>query len=142
MYVYFIRAGIYTKIGVAKNVERRLKQIQTGNPLELKLECAIKTDSNAEAYQLESDLHAAFMSKHKHGEWFFLRHSQINKFIKKYSADPSNKNPVLEGCDVVKRRDTEKLKKLRFRIKAQDQELSRLRSENAKLKLAQKACEK
>lgn len=127
-YVYFIRAGIYTKIGVAKNVKRRLDQIQTGNPVELKLECAIKMPNMISAFDLESKLHLAFMSKHKHGEWYFLKNAQIKKFIDEYMVNPNVASEFVEGCDLVRKRDTAKVKALRYKIKSLEGEVRRLRA--------------
>ena len=64
MYVYFLRAGKSRKgpikIGIAKNIEKRIATLQTGNHLVLYLEGCIKCDSYAQAYSLEQMLHRVF----------------------------------------------------------------------------------
>ena len=67
--IYFIRAGEETKIGVASNLERRMRALQTASPVEL--EC-IHAIPNAPG--LESALHVAFKPWHLRGEWFALPH--------------------------------------------------------------------
>lgn len=53
-YVYVIRAGNNYKIGVAKNPEERLKNLQTGNPEELILEYS---EFRNEPYKVEKVVH-------------------------------------------------------------------------------------
>ena len=45
------------KIGVTKDLDNRLRNLQTGNSCELKLLCTYKTDY---PYRLESMLHRSF----------------------------------------------------------------------------------
>lgn len=84
MYVYFVRAGNTgpIKIGVAVNVDNRLKTLQTGNHLELRLVAKIKCRSKADAYSMERNLHKKFKGKHIRGEWFSstIRLDQVNDF--------------------------------------------------------------
>jgi len=131
-YVYFIRAGIYTKIGVAKNVSRRLEQLQTGNPLELRLTAAVKLPSIKSAYHFEGLLHSELMDRHKHGEWFYIKSARIKDIISKYSE--SEKFEPVDPISIHRKRDTEKIKSMRYKLKAAQSELSRLREENFKLK--------
>lgn len=68
--VYLIRAndGKY-KIGVSKNPQKRLNQLQTANSDELKL---IKTYKSNIAQKLESVLHNRYAHGKERGEWFNL----------------------------------------------------------------------
>lgn len=74
MYVYFLRAGKSRKgpikIGIAKNIEKRIATLQTGNHLVLYLEGCIKCDSYAQAYSLEQMLHRVFKGHNIRNEWF------------------------------------------------------------------------
>jgi len=65
--IYFIQAGNNgaIKIGYADNVEKRLKQIQTGNPYKLKL---LKTINGN--FEIEKNLHKLFYKDRLEGEWF------------------------------------------------------------------------
>ena len=68
VYVLLDAAGKY-KIGHTKNIERRRRQLQTGNSGELKILYArcFSNCSNAEA-----TIHAIFAAQRKRGEWFSL----------------------------------------------------------------------
>lgn len=57
------------KIGVTKDLDNRLRNLQTGNSCELKLLCTYKTDY---PYRLESMLHRSFEQYREKNEWFNL----------------------------------------------------------------------
>jgi len=65
--IYFIQAasGGNIKIGYAKGIGKRLKDMQTGNGEELVLLLALDGDRGE-----ERALHAKFASSHARGEWF------------------------------------------------------------------------
>lgn len=65
--VYFIRSGDYgpVKIGTARNVDSRLRTLQTGNPERLALIGTEPGDGTR-----ERELHARFASARITGEWF------------------------------------------------------------------------
>jgi hypothetical protein len=48
--IYIMQCGNYIKIGVSDNPERRIKDLQTGNPFEIKLLLSVKND---DAYYTE-----------------------------------------------------------------------------------------
>ena len=62
------------KIGVAKNIERRRSNLQTGNPLELRLLGWINTEGN---FELERRLHQHFSARRVRGEWFAIEPADI-----------------------------------------------------------------
>lgn len=62
---YFISQGRFVKIGRARNVDDRLRTLQTGSPIELVLECALVGDH-------EDELHRFFYETRVRGEWFTL----------------------------------------------------------------------
>lgn len=70
-YVYFVSCRGYLKIGVAKNVRQRMRELQTGNPFELKLEGAAIVDSIA-AFGVETALHDGLRNRAALGEWFSI----------------------------------------------------------------------
>lgn len=72
MYVYFIQAGRKgpVKIGVARNVEKRLESLQTGNHQELFVRTLIVCDEKNHAYETEKKFHRKFKYLHIRGEWF------------------------------------------------------------------------
>lgn len=66
--IYFITAGNkHVKIGYSANPEKRLKELQTGNPLKLKLVTTIPG-----SYETEKALHLYFTRNKREGEWFHL----------------------------------------------------------------------
>lgn len=87
MYVYFIRtmkSPRRVKVGKAKHPEQRLKTLQTGNPVELKLIGKIRCQSDKHALEIEKLFHQKFKKYRIRGEWF--KHadyliSQLYEFI-------------------------------------------------------------
>ena len=71
-YVYFVlnRDSKAIKIGIAKNIRRRLASLQTSSPAELELIGSIKTTGTQAARKLESKLHHQFDLWQIRGEWF------------------------------------------------------------------------
>ena len=81
-FVYLIADTINEtyKIGKTKNdVNKRLKQLQTGNSSELILIDTFKTDY---PYRLESILHNKFRHKQIQNEWFALDNNDVINFKK------------------------------------------------------------
>ena len=73
MYLYIMGAGDYIKIGTSKYPEKRLKQIQTGNPNKIVLEDTALYDWNS-AHKIEKIIHTIFSGYAVTGptktEWF------------------------------------------------------------------------
>ena len=71
-YIYFILNydSQAVKIGIAKNVKRRLASLQTSSPSELKLLGTMKTKSVNDAKKIEKSLHTRFDENRIRGEWF------------------------------------------------------------------------
>lgn len=63
--VYFILCGEYVKIGVAVDVERRLRHLQMSNPHPLELIATMDGERD-----LERQLHCRFVRYHARGEWY------------------------------------------------------------------------
>lgn len=72
------------KIGVAKNIERRKRNLQTGNPLELRLLGWIET---ADPFQLEKNLHERFGAARDRGEWFKIQPADILPLLQDAGSD-------------------------------------------------------
>lgn len=88
-YVYIIidATGRHAKVGVARSIERRLAQMQTGNAYKLRLKKAFECNSRLEAFELERAIHNIFKKEgggHIHGEWF--RWDRVNHRYKKQVA--------------------------------------------------------
>lgn len=80
-FVYFIlnEDSNAIKIGQAKDVNKRLKALQTSSPAQLKLMKCIQIDGVEAARQLEQSLHTEFDRLRLAGEWF-----RADKMLLKY----------------------------------------------------------
>lgn len=67
MYVYVMKAGEMCKIGIAQDVYKRKKQIQTGCPVKIE-DCFYQDSKDARKHEIE--LHKLFKDKQTSGEWF------------------------------------------------------------------------
>ena len=67
--VYILKSDNYYKIGVAIDADKRVKELQTGNPHTI--EC-IFSRQVPEAYEAEKWLHDTFKQYKIRGEWFEL----------------------------------------------------------------------
>ena len=78
--IYLIKSlneGIY-KIGVSKNPNKRLKEVQTGNPAPVEIVQLYETEN---AYKIESALHNRYSHFNTHGEWFELSIKEEVSFL-------------------------------------------------------------
>ena len=78
-YIYLLKVssdGIY-KIGVSKNVEKRVKQLQTGNPEPIEI---VKTFLSQYPYKIENVLHRRFKTNNVQGECFYMSEKDIENF--------------------------------------------------------------
>ena len=74
--IYFIRSGDWVKIGHTKKSARiRLKELQTGNPIELKLLGSVEGD-----HREECRLHDLFSPFRGFGEWFSFK-GELESYI-------------------------------------------------------------
>jgi hypothetical protein len=86
MQTYFITDGTgYVKIGKAENTLTRLRQLQTGNPRQLRVALALPLGCEFLGNMKpgdwdESSLHQRFQRAHVRGEWFRLA-GTIQQFI-------------------------------------------------------------
>lgn len=77
--IYIIRGGEYIKIGIANDMQIRLKQLQTGNPF--KLEVLFITDLIKNAFELELFILKNYQEKSMQGEWFKFSEEDIQDCI-------------------------------------------------------------
>lgn len=72
MYVYFVRAGNRgaIKIGVAKDIKKRVDELQVGNAFRLNVIASIPCDCREQAFDLEKKIHRFFRRQRIRGEWF------------------------------------------------------------------------
>lgn len=80
MYVYLMRAANRVKIGYANNVDKRVKQLQTGCPLKINVIFAGYVGTKAPF--IENLLHVLFKRKRvANSEWFSLDRKEIGDII-------------------------------------------------------------
>ena len=79
-YIYIVKAGKHTKIGITKNLQNRFKEIQTANPYLLEL---VFTKIVKNSASVEKSIHKEYSNFHILGEWFILSDNQINDIINK-----------------------------------------------------------
>ena len=67
------------KIGVTqKNISERIKELDTGNPKEIRVVSEYITEY---PFAVESFLHNVYSFKREKGEWFKLDQTQVNNFL-------------------------------------------------------------
>lgn len=69
----------YYKIGRTGNIRARIKQLQTGYPLEITLIHQFKTNFSRE---IEYVLHKDYYGSKIRGEWFSLTQEEVDNFLK------------------------------------------------------------
>lgn len=72
-YIYFIRSGKHKKpikIGYTNDIEKRLADLQVGNPRKLYVIAQIPVKSLKTVKAIEAWLHRRFRKQHIRGEWF------------------------------------------------------------------------
>lgn len=74
------------KIGRAKDIERRRKALQTGNPRKLQLLGWIRTDEGVDV-ALEKSLHEEFSQQRGSGEWFELDPADVIPILERHGID-------------------------------------------------------
>lgn len=79
MYIYLLRCEehSYYKIGITNNLQKRLKEIQTGTPDKIYF---VDFYESKYARKIESGLHRFFEHKHRNNEWFELSLEDEVKF--------------------------------------------------------------
>lgn len=70
--VYFMSTADHMKIGISKNLDSRIKQVQTGCPIQLRRVEYVVVDNRDIALSLEKMLHNEFSDLNTFGEWFYL----------------------------------------------------------------------
>jgi predicted GIY-YIG superfamily endonuclease len=97
-HIYLIKADATNyKIGFAQDVEKRLKQIQTGNPYQLKILRTQKFETTEDDIKkIERELHKRFLHLQTEAmnEWFILSDAEVAHFL--HLLDNPAKIPMTE----------------------------------------------
>ena len=81
-YVYFIqskKSNSPVKIGHSSNIEKRLEDLQVGNPYKLEVKVKLPFSSKMLAISTEKLFHREGEKNHQrlNGEWFYIRSSLV-----------------------------------------------------------------
>lgn len=86
-FVYFISDGENTKIGIAKNLIKRLEALQVGNPKKLKIVSFAPCATENSAREIEKYLHKSLDCCRLEGEWFKLPASVFTRLFLDFVVD-------------------------------------------------------
>ena len=79
-YIYLAKCGDRYKIGVSKNVETRIKQL---NNRPYKVELVASSGLIENAYKIEKELHIEYDDYRLEGEWFSLPNDSVDEIIER-----------------------------------------------------------
>ncbi len=79
------------KIGVATSPEKRILELQTGNPYPLKLIASIPFVDRKFAYEFESFVHKGNTKSSVGGEWFNSKKLDLNRYIRAWNSFKGSK---------------------------------------------------
>lgn len=90
--VYFVRADKHVKIGYAKTLSTRMRQIQVSSPYEVRLDGILLVNTEDSARTIEAALHKRGQEDglRVRNEWFLLSDTDVSnmvKWAKSYYAD-------------------------------------------------------
>jgi len=120
----------------AKKVDKRLKQLQTGNSSELYIKEAFETE---QPFKLEKMLHNHFKYKNLNGEWFGLSEADTEAFRgiceeKMKIIESLKDNPFYFNARIVPMKATFDLKNSNGRVYSQEQMKALIDDFNVRLK--------
>ena len=81
------------KIGVSKNIDKRLAGVQNGNPRNIVLRAKFGPMSRVEAFDLEAHFHRCLSAYRIRGEWFSGK--ALSKILNETESLSRNKSPRL-----------------------------------------------
>ena len=70
MYLYFIQARSYVKIGYASDPVDRMNELQVGNPIPMQIVAVVRCNSQGHAQEFERAIHSIVRRYSIRGEWF------------------------------------------------------------------------
>ncbi len=79
LYILTMNESSLFKVGVTNDIDKRLSNIQTGNPLKINVFFCQQID---EAYKIESRIKIKYSKYIKNGEWYEgIKPEEIKKYI-------------------------------------------------------------
>lgn len=83
--VYVVKCGDFFKIGITKDLDKRIMSLQVGNPV--KIEPFLRILPIGSARKLEKELHEKFTEKSISGEWFSLSIADLRFVFEEYAPN-------------------------------------------------------
>ena len=77
-FIYVLKSNEYYKIGITKDIAKRMRELQTGNPIKHLFVCSSFFE---DAPRFERLLHEAFAQYRVEGEWFELPPEKLEELI-------------------------------------------------------------
>jgi len=77
-HVYVVGAGRFSKIGITRNIDRRMEQLRVHCPLALRLHACIPV---TDPRRLEIEVHRRLASVLEHGEWFRISGQSVLSLV-------------------------------------------------------------
>ncbi|MEE8289753.1 MAG: GIY-YIG nuclease family protein [Nitrosomonadaceae bacterium] len=141
-FVYIIKAGLGAKspikVGVANNVQKRIKQLQTGNPFELLLVMHFECNDRRHAFHVEKTIHEILDGQRLCGEWFRVSKSRLMKVINGLGSKHEIEC-LTQEMDLFERQQAGIAASLRKKVRSRDKEVWDLKLAIKRGKLARKA---
>lgn len=104
VFIYVIAsAGGPRKVGTAKNVDKRLRQLQGANPDELSIESIHGPTKRIIAEQIEFEAHHRLKESHLHGEWFRCSREEAEEAIRAATTYVKNKRCGYQSHTMISR---------------------------------------
>jgi hypothetical protein len=85
--IYILESGGYVKIGKTRDLEYRVKQLQVGNPIEIRVLCAAEVP---DAASVEREVLDAARMCHERGEWHFVTVGELADLIDLIKTNTEN----------------------------------------------------
>lgn len=118
--LYILTAGEYYKIGITKSIRNRIKQIQTGCPIDISDVYFVEFDNRSQALEAERKLHTFFTEASTSGEWFLSKQGWLKNaedairvikndllvYLKVFKTSPNNRNIYLDAIGRIMQDNT------------------------------------
>jgi hypothetical protein len=101
IYIIAIDGHDLCKVGISKNPQSRLSQLNTGSPYKMRFVCILETPNASEARKLESAFHKVMRKHRTNGEWFSLNAAEAIRAMTWNVSSYFEHHIDLEGVEVV-----------------------------------------
>ncbi len=82
LYILSIPGG-YSKIGIAHDVSKRVRELQCGCPEKISIDCFWDVEADGIlAVQIERELHSKLRQYRTFGEWFYVPEAEFDRVLR------------------------------------------------------------